>query len=134
MVCLQSLHSVGVVTISFHIFHICPLRFVFFGFIFYCSASCLLYVLWLFFYFTYNITWVALCILFPFSFLLLHGVYVVGIMGFVWWEVLFFCVCTTTSLSIPCIPYNVYSSIFFLSCFVCLFLLLYAYFFFHICP
>ena len=90
---------------------------------FYWSASCLLYVLWLSIYFTYNITWVALCILFPFSFLLLHGVYIVGIIGFVWWEVLFCCVCTPTSLSIPCSPYNVYSSIFFLSCFVCLFLL-----------
>ena len=60
---------------------------------------------------------------FPFSFLFLHGVYIVGIMGFVWWEVLFYCICTTTSLSIPCSPYNVYSSFFFLSCFVCLFLL-----------
>ena len=62
------------------------------------------------------------CFLFLF-FLLLYGVYFVGIMGFVWWEVLFCCICTTTSLSIPCSPYNVYSSIFFLSCFVCLFLL-----------
>ena len=95
------------------------------AFIFFCwSASYLLYVLWISsIYFTYNITWVALCILFPFSFLLLHGVYIVGIMGFVWWGVLFCCICTTTSLSIPCSPYNVYSSIFFLSCFVCLFLL-----------
>ena len=129
MVCLQSLHSVGVVTISFHIFHIYPIRFVFFGFLFfYWSASCLLYVLWISsIYFAYNITWFALCILFPFSFLLLHGVYIVGIMGFVWWGVLFCCICTTTSLSISCSPYNVYSSIFFC-------LVLYAYFFFHISP
>ena len=49
---------------------------------------------------------------FLFLFLLLHGVYIVGIMGFVWWGVLFCCICTTTSLSIPCSPYNVYSSIF----------------------
>ena len=115
MVCLQSLHSVGVVTISFHIFHICPSGLFSLAFIFFCwSASCLLYVLWISsIYFAYNITWFALCILFPFSFLLLHGVYIVGIMGFVWWGVLFCCICTTTSLSIPCSPYNVYSSILF---------------------
>ena len=85
---------------------------------------CILFVVCImaFHLFLYNITWVALCILFPFSFLFLHGVYIVGIMGLVWWEVLFCCICTTTSLSIPCGPYNVYSS-FFLSCFVCLFLL-----------
>ena len=41
---------------------------------FYWSSSCLLYVLWI--YSSYNIF--ALCIL-------LHGVYIVGIMGFVWW-------------------------------------------------
>ena len=129
MVCLQSLHSVGVVTISFHIFHICPFRFGFFGFIFfYWSASCLLYVLWISsIYFTYNITWVALCILFPFSFLLLHGVYIVGIMGFVWWGSY-----SAVYVPPPLCLFPVVLIMYIPPSFFCH--VLYACFFFHICP
>ena len=128
MVCLQSLHSVGVVTISFHIFLICPFRFVFFCFIFfYWSASCLLYVLWLFFYFTYNITWVAFCILFPFSFLLLHGVYIVGIMGLFGGRSY-----SAVYVPPPLCLFPVVLIMYIPPSFFCY--VLYAYFFFHICP
>ena len=68
----------------------------------------------------------SLCFVFFFFFLILHGVYVVGIMGFIWWGVLFCCLCTTTSLYIPYGPFNVYSYIF---CYV-----LCAYFFIHMSP
>ena len=85
---MQSLHSVGVVTISF---------------ITSCYAlSCLVP----------SICIIAWFFAFLFFFLILHGVCVVGIMGFVWWGVLFFCLCTTTFLCIPYGPYNVYSYLF----------------------
>ena len=86
---MQSLHSVGVVTISF---------------ITSCYAlSCLVPSIC-------NITWFLFAFLFFFFILL--GVCVVGIMGFVWWGVLFYCLCTTTFLCIPYGPYNVYSYLF----------------------
>ena len=68
------------------------------------------------------------CFYFLFLFLILHGVYVIGVMSYFWWGVLFFCLCTTTSLCIACCPYSVYSFIFF-SCYV-----LCAYFFFSHIP
>ena len=45
-----------------------------------------------------------------------------GLWVLFWWGVLFCCLCTTTSLCLPCSPSNVYSFIFLLLCFVYLFL------------
>ena len=85
MVCLQSLHSVGVVTISFHIFLICPFRFVFFALIF--SAVGLHPVFCMYPSFLTSILHMILhgllfvfCVLFL---LIFHGVYIIRIMGFI---------------------------------------------------
>ena len=132
MVWLQSLHSVGVVTISFHIFCYAlsglfslPAFFSSIGLqpvccMYYSLLTSILHMILHGFLFVF-------CVLFPFFVLILHGVCVVGIMGFVRWGVLFCCLCTTTPLYIPYGPYNVYSYLFF--CHV-----LYACFFFHIYP
>ena len=116
MVCLQSLHSVGVVTIGLIIFgmpfHVCYL------------------VIWLF-VFVLHMVLHGFCfyIYFSFFFLLLHGLCVMGIMSYVLVEglILLFMyhllyVYFLLSLII-CIPS------FFSSCYA-----LCAYFFFHICP
>ena len=58
-------------------------------------------------------------------FLILHGVCIMGTMGYILVGVLFLCLCTTTCLCISCCPYGMYSCIFFftfLLCFVCFFL------------
>ena len=45
---------------------------------------------------------------------MLHGVCIVGIMGYILVGVLFFCLYTTTFVCISCCPYGIYSYIFFL--------------------
>ena len=35
-----------------------------------------------------------------------------------WWGVLFFCLCTTTSVCVSCCPYSLYSFLFLPSCYV----------------
>ena len=106
MVCLQSLHSVSVVTISFHqYFLLCPVMFGTF-----CSVSFLLCIICFFLYF--------------FCILILHGVYVIGIVGYILVGGLILLFMYHHLCFISCCPYNMYSFIFFSSllCFVCLFL------------
>ena len=60
-----------------------------------------------------------------FLFLILHGVCEMGFIGYFWWGVLFFCLCTTTYVCISCSPCSIYSHFFifpFMLYFVYLFL------------
>ena len=95
---------------------------------FYWSASCLLYVLWISSsYFTYNITWVALCILFPFSFCY-YMVYILWGL----WVLLGGGSYSAVYVPPPLCLFPVVLIMYIPPSFFCH--VLYAYFFFHICP
>ena len=90
--------------------------FMIFWFLFWSAACFVLCILVLsshwHLFFTYDITWLDVWL---FLFLFLHGVYVVGIMGyFLVGGVFFFCLCTTTYVCISYDPYNVYPFTFFI--------------------
>ena len=85
MVCLQSLHSVGVVTISIPCSYTMPFLVISlfnspFWVFFFGLLPVLLYVIWFcLIYLTYDITWFDFLL---FLFLILHGVCIMGIMGY----------------------------------------------------
>ena len=58
-------------------------------------------------HFAYNITWLLCSVVF--WYMILHGVYVIGIMGYILVGVLFFCICTTTYVCISYSPCSMYS-------------------------
>ena len=104
--------------------------FLTFFYFFFGLLHVLLYVFWFcHLCFTYDITWFDIWL---FLFLLLHGVCVVGIMGYLLVGVLFFCLCTTTYVCISYDPYNMYPYTFFY--FFPFIYILYSYFLVHIAP
>ena len=137
MVCWQSLHSVGVVTILSYPY--CDYAMPFNLFVWWCSVtpffclfwsvSFLLYVIWFCqIHFAYNITWLLCAVVF---YIIFHGVCVMRIIGYILVGVLFFYICTTIYVSIFYSPCSIYS------CGVFIFLpsyILYTYFLVHITP
>ena len=143
MVCLQSLHSVGVVTILGCLYSIFTMPFILFCIMYsdlFCNHFCLFllidflfYYMW--FWFCKSISHIILhssYFLLFFWYMILHSVCVIRIMGCTLVGVLFFCICTNTYVCISYSPCSMYSCDFFY--FPIIFIFCIPYFLVHITP